>query len=185
MRQITTQHFLCSSRIRLTSLSVDDADQIAEWNQDIGYGRKLNSDLFKPCHAENLKEWLSSVNDESDAIFFAIRPVNTPLLIGFTGFTDIEWANQCSEMVLTIGSEKHRGQGIGREALGLALTYGFNELNLHRIQITVLEYNEPAIRLYEASGFQREGIYREFGKRDGKRYDMYLYGLLEPDWRKE
>jgi RimJ/RimL family protein N-acetyltransferase len=29
----------------------------------------------------------------------------------------------------------------------------------------------------------REGVYREFIERDGRRYDMYLYGLLRREWR--
>ena len=42
--------------------------------------------------------------------------------------------------------------------------------------------NERAIALYEKAGFRREGVFREFGQRDGRRYDMYLYGLLRPEW---
>jgi RimJ/RimL family protein N-acetyltransferase len=32
--------------------------------------------------------------------------------------------------------------------------------------------------MYEKLGFKKEGVYREFLQRDGKRFDMYLYGLL-------
>jgi RimJ/RimL family protein N-acetyltransferase len=58
------------------------------------------------------------------------------------------------------------------------LNYAFNELNLYRIQLDVLSYNERAIRVYENLGFRREGTFREFGERDRERYDLYLYGLL-------
>jgi RimJ/RimL family protein N-acetyltransferase len=58
-----------------------------------------------------------------------------------------------------------------------------DELNLHRVQLTVFSYNERAIALYEKLGFQREGVYREFIQRDGRRYDMYLYGLLRREWK--
>ena len=64
----------------------------------------------------------------------------------------------------------------------LLVNYGFNELNLHRLQLTVFGYNEPAVKLYEKLGFQHEGSYREFLQRDGQRYDMHLYGLLLSDW---
>ncbi|WP_291634364.1 GNAT family protein, partial [Clostridium sp.] len=76
----------------------------------------------------------------------------------------------------------NRGRGYAKEALRLTIDFGFEELNLHRIELTVLEYNEPAIKLYERLGFKREGVYREFIHRDGKRYDMYLYGMLRPEW---
>jgi RimJ/RimL family protein N-acetyltransferase len=62
------------------------------------------------------------------------------------------------------------------------LNYAFSELNMHRIQLTVFSYNERAIALYERLGFRREGTHREQILRDGKRYDMYLYGLLRREW---
>jgi RimJ/RimL family protein N-acetyltransferase len=46
----------------------------------------------------------------------------------------------------------------------------------------VFSYNESAIALYEALGFTREGVYREHLERDGRRHDMYLYGLLRSEW---
>ena len=64
----------------------------------------------------------------------------------------------------------------------LALKFAFDELNLHRVQLTVFAYNDRAIALYEKLGFQREGTFREFLHRDGARYDMYLYGLLRREW---
>ena len=64
------------------------------------------------------------------------------------------------------------------------MRFAFDELNLHRVQLTVFSYNERAIALYEKLGFQREGVYREHLQRDGRRYDMYLYGLLRHEWEK-
>ena len=74
------------------------------------------------------------------------------------------------------------GRIYGAEALGLALQFAFQELNLHRVQLTVFSYNQRAIALYEKLGFQREGIFREHLERDGTRFDMYLYGILRPEW---
>jgi RimJ/RimL family protein N-acetyltransferase len=64
----------------------------------------------------------------------------------------------------------------------LLVDYAFTDLNLYRLQLTVLAYNDRAIRLYERIGFKHEGTFREFGERDGSRYDMRLYGLLLPEW---
>jgi RimJ/RimL family protein N-acetyltransferase len=65
----------------------------------------------------------------------------------------------------------------------LMIQYAFREINLHRLQLTVFSYNKRAIKLYEKLGFTKEGIYREFLEQDLKRHDMYLYGLLRPDWK--
>jgi RimJ/RimL family protein N-acetyltransferase len=64
----------------------------------------------------------------------------------------------------------------------LLLDFAFNEINLHRVFLTVFSYNQRAIRLYEKLGFQREGIYREHLQRDGQRFDMLHYGILRREW---
>ena len=102
--------------------------------------------------------------------------------IGVTGFEDILWNNGTAVIYIGIGEKQNRGLGIGTEAFNLTMEFGFEELNLHRIQLTVLSYNTPAIKLYEKLGFKREGVYREFIHRDNKRYDMYLYGILRTEW---
>ncbi|MCS4515774.1 GNAT family N-acetyltransferase [Clostridium botulinum] len=66
------------------------------------------------------------------------------------------------------GEEEARGKGYGTQVTELVLNFAFKELNLHRIHLTVLEYNHRAIKLYEKVGFRREGTYREFIHRDGK-----------------
>jgi len=85
-------------------------------------------------------------------------------------------------MSIGLGDSANWGKGYGDEATRLALGFAFNELNLHRVQLTVFAYKPRAIHLYEKLGFQKGGIYREFLQRDGRRFDMYLYGLLRHEW---
>jgi len=78
--------------------------------------------------------------------------------------------------------KESKGKGLGKETMRLLLDFGFNELNFHRIQLNVISYNSTAISLYESVGFKKEGTYREFIYRDGKRYDLYLYGILKEEY---
>ena len=67
----------------------------------------------------------------------------------------------------------HRRQGIGRALLEAAVewarTRGLAEPELH-----VFPYNEPAIRLYESFGFEREG----YRRRHYRRPDGYVDAIL-------
>ena len=81
-----------------------------------------------------------------------------------------------------IGPAELRGQGLGTEALQLLLQFAFEELNLRRVGLTVLAYNERAIKTYQAAGFVEEGVIREAAERDGSRYDLLIYGLLRDEW---
>lgn len=175
-------NLLHGEKIRLTALSPDDAAAIARWQEDVGYLRLLNTDLARPRGVEEIAEGLKEAQAGDRDILFAIRPLSSHTLIGMLGFTEIEWTNQVAWVYISIGDRENWGKGYGREAMELALAYAFHELNLHRVQLTVIAYNERAIALYEGLGFTREGTFREFGQRDGRRYDMLLYGLLRPEW---
>lgn len=43
---------------------------------------------------------------------------------------------------------RYRGRGFGTELMHWLITYGFRELGLRRISLTVLEDNIPALRMY-------------------------------------
>ena len=56
-----------------------------------------------------------------------------------------------------IGDKENRGKGLGSFAVKEMLNHAFNNLNLQRVELSVLEYNKVAIHLYEKSGFKIEG----------------------------
>lgn len=172
-------------KVRLTGLDKQDAGVIAAWYDDAGYLRLQESKLARPRSEAEMAADLERLRETKDQVVFGIRTMEGDELIGTVGFFEIEWANRTAWLGMGIGDRRHWEKGYGTEALGLGLGYAFNELNLHRISLTVFDYNERAIALYEKAGFKREGVFREFGQRDGKRYDMYLYGLLRPEWRAE
>ena len=67
----------------------------------------------------------------------------------------------------------HRQLGIGtrllEEAVGWARAAGIVKLELH-----VFPWNEPALRLYESFGFEREGYRRDHYEREGDYVDAIL-----------
>jgi RimJ/RimL family protein N-acetyltransferase len=62
------------------------------------------------------------------------------------------------------------------------VSYGFAELNLHRIELDVLATNARAIHLYERLGFRREGTLRDAQFRGGVYIDLVLMAILEREW---
>jgi RimJ/RimL family protein N-acetyltransferase len=63
--------------------------------------------------------------------------------------------------------EGERGRGGGRALLAAAIAYA-QEGPLHKLELEVWPDNERAIALYEACGFEREGVRRaHYRRRDG------------------
>lgn len=75
------------------------------------------------------------------------------------------------------------GQGIGTEVTRLVLGYAFDELELHRVDLRVLEYNRRAIANYEKCGFVREGIERESAFINSEWHSDVIMGILEAEYR--
>ncbi|MDP4145901.1 MAG: GNAT family protein [Bacillota bacterium] len=170
------------SKVKLTSVKDKDIGLIEEWYNDGLFLRFYDMAAAFPKNSSQISEMLKATWQAQDRCIFAVRTVEDSKLIGVTGFENILWNNGNATIYIGIGDSECRGKGYGFEALNLTIQFGFQELNLHRIQLNVLSYNEQAIKLYEKVGFKREGTYREFIFRDGKRQDMYLYGLLRREW---
>lgn len=79
---------------------------------------------------------------------------------------------------------EHRRKGIMREALTAIVSYGFETMKLHRIQVKIDPRNEASIRLVEGLGFKREGVLREDQYFRGGFQDDVLYSLLDREWTK-
>jgi len=149
-----------------------------EWYSNVHFLRMYDMTMAFPQSGAQLNEMLNEKRKSNNSYIFAIRTLEENKLVGVAGFENILWNNGTAVVFIGIGDIESRNKGYGKEAMQMVLDFGFGELNLHRIQLDVLSYNNAAIKLYEKLGFKREGVYREFIHRDGKRYDMYLYGLL-------
>ncbi|GIP45480.1 hypothetical protein J45TS6_39390 [Paenibacillus sp. J45TS6] len=63
------------------------------------------------------------------------------------------------------------------------LRYGFNSINLHRIDLTSFTFNPQAIHVYEKIGFKREWVHRDTLYLDGEFHDKITMAILEDEFR--
>ena len=87
-----------------------------------------------------------------------------------------------SEIGYRIFRSEDRGQGFMREALPLFSAYLFATIStLTRLRIMTVAENEASCRLAEASGYAREGVFRNAYFYRGRMVDWVAYGLLRED----
>jgi ribosomal-protein-alanine N-acetyltransferase len=72
-------------------------------------------------------------------------------------------------------------QGIMTEALQAMLQYGFEHMALNRIEALVYLENDASVRLLERLGFQKEGLLRQYFRRNDTYYDHLLLSLLKTE----
>ncbi len=76
-------------------------------------------------------------------------------------------------------AEGHRRRGIGRALLDAAVHWA-RVAAVRKLELHVFPWNEPAIRLYESFGFEREGLRRAHYLRDGAAVDAILMAYHLP-----
>ncbi len=105
-------------------------------------------------------------------------------LIGYISFAYIDKDRRKAGIAYWLDSD-YQGKGIITNACKDLIEYGFNKLNLHRIEISCAEGNSESKAIPERLGFTKEGTFRESELiRGGKLVDNDYYALLKQDWKK-
>jgi RimJ/RimL family protein N-acetyltransferase len=179
---MTPSPILRSKRIRLNAIVEADFPRIAAWNDDGVFPRLFSGRVAEPIYMDDLKKWFKESRESPNDFTFAIRRMLSDDIIGLAGIDGVQWNHRNGALFIGIGDHEQRGKGYGRETITLLLQFGFHELNLHRIFLSVFSYNTNAIGLYESMGFIKEAVYRQHVRRDGQWHDMYIYGMLVHEW---
>jgi RimJ/RimL family protein N-acetyltransferase len=175
-------NLLLGEKVRLTAVTPTDLPIMRKWWADVDFLRQYDSVPAYPQTEAQLAKRIEAGQKGETTFLFGIRPLANNDLLGLLELDGVMWPHGTTFVSIAIGEKENQGQGYGRDAMQIGLNYAFRELNLHRVCLTVFSYNETAVNLYESLGFTREGVYREHLKRDGRRYDMFLYGLLIHEW---
>ncbi|MFW9950771.1 MAG: GNAT family N-acetyltransferase [Candidatus Thorarchaeota archaeon] len=162
------------------------ADLTCKWMNDPKVRRYSRNPW--PRSLEEVKKWFeppSSDNKVRDFIIFTIYHKKEKKPIGTVGLNRIDWLSRKANIFATIGYPEYWGQGIAGEAVDLAIKYGFEELNLHRIFSGVFDPSKRSLRVAEKLGFIKEGVSIQDMYVDGQYVDVHNFYILKDDWLKK
>lgn len=163
--------------IRLRALERSDVPTFARWFNDPQVRRTLM--ITDPLSLAEEEQWFEDQLRSENKIFGIEIPTDGSwTLIGNVGLTRMIWKDRLARAGLVIGEKDQWGKGFGRDALRTLARYAFEEMNLHRLELEVFDFNERARRCYRSCGFQHEGIRREALFRGGRYHDVIVMGLL-------
>ncbi len=116
-----------------------------------------------------------------DALRWVIADLNSDQLIGTCALYELNPQHARAGLGYAL-MPKYWGKGLASEAATLAISYGFFELGLHRIEADTEPNNQRSNAVLERLGFSREGLLRQrFQHPDGIQ-DSLIFGLLQPEW---
>lgn len=154
-----------------------DAQRFFEWLSD----ETLNSFVLrKKITYEDTVAWMKQLLEKKNEIHCAID-TKEGVHIGCVSLK-VQPDDRVAELALLIGEKEYWGKGLGSEASELMIQYAFEELHLHKVWLSVYEYNTRALSLYKKLGFIQEGELREQIYYKDRYYNEIYMGLLASEW---
>ncbi len=167
-------------RIHFRPIEPNDEPKLRQWINDPRIWSTLSH--RPPTNVCREREWIDNLGKDDKHYNFGIVVSEDDRLIGSCGLHLGKPHARRAGFGIMIGDVDAQNQGYGSEAVQLAVRFGFEEINLNRIELSVLGGNDRAMRCYEKAGFVREGCRRQQTYRHGKFIDVYVYGILRDEW---
>lgn len=79
---------------------------------------------------------------------------------------------------LVIFEPSERGKGYAKDSMKVLCEYAFKHLQVHQVYANISEENKASITLFEASGFKKTGVKKDWNYSGRKYRDELLYQLL-------
>ena len=168
-------------RVRLRAREESDLDVFYRWINDWETVKYLGQRYARSRDFE--RKWLAQGDPAYGQASFVVEALDGGVPIGWCGLHNATPEDRCAEVGIAIGDHDYLEGGYGTDIMRTLCGFGFNVLNLHRIELTVYDWNTRAIRCYEKVGFQHEGLLRDVIFKAGRWNTLVHMGLLRDELR--
>lgn len=169
--------------IRLREMTVNDADelynlinfnraQLREWLPWLDRQQSVNDSY-------GFIESVSSENQNGTALIVAIECDG--FIIGVIGFHEFDNANRQAPMGYWI-SASEQGKGIVTKSCRKLIAYGFNDLNLRKVLMSIATGNIRSRKIAQRIGLLEEGVSRQSEWLYDHYVDHVIYSIIADDW---
>jgi ribosomal-protein-alanine N-acetyltransferase len=175
---------LKTNRLKLRAMRMSDARDIYEYSCDPQVARHVLWEAHQNIHQTRayiryvLRQYRAGTPSS-----FCIALKDTGKVIGTIGFMWVSNENRSAEVGYSL-SRTYWNQGIMTEALREVLRFGFDELNLNRIEAQHECDNPASGKVMEHVGMRREGTLRQRLYNKSRFVDVQLYAILRDEWRR-
>ena len=102
--------------------------------------------------------------------------------IGHVRLFAVSAEDRSAKVAIFIGDPEFRSKRYGSDAMRTLLQFAFEEMNLHRVELDVWDYNERAMASYRKCGFVEEARLRQAHYEGGVYHDAIVMAVLRDGW---
>ncbi|MEA2639888.1 MAG: hypothetical protein QOF51_1282 [Chloroflexota bacterium] len=174
--------------VSVRDVDTDDLSHVYAWENDSEMGLYLNADPGKHMSMDEVRHRFNQYKTDPTSGLFIICTVDGKQ-IGMLGFDRLYRDIGTCRLFIGIGDKDYWGQGYGTDAMRLVLQYLFRDVRLHKVQLSVYDFNTRAVASYRKCGFEVEGVRRNIAYVHGEWCDSIEMAIvseqferLEPLW---
>jgi RimJ/RimL family protein N-acetyltransferase len=173
---------LSTARLRLRPFTGADADALFALHSNAHVLRYWDSPPWTDrARAERFVATCERLAAEGSGARVAMERASDGAFIGWCGLTSWDPVHRSASLGYCL-VEAAWGHGYAREAARALLQWGFDTLDLNRVQAEADTRNAASARVLEKLGFVLEGTLREDCVVNGDVSDSWVYGLLRREW---
>ncbi|MEO8456346.1 MAG: GNAT family protein [Chloroflexota bacterium] len=174
-----SESILEGEKVRLRPMEPRDLPRFVEWLADADVRRWLAA-LADPPTLQDEVEWYESTRENEDNVLWSMETLDGQLI----GTIELRLnpVAQRAELGIAVQDKTQWSKGYGTDAIMQALDYGFDELELNRVELTVDEANGRGRRCYEKCGFTAEGLLRQHRFVEGQFGNTVVMSVLRSEW---
>ncbi|MCY6354470.1 GNAT family N-acetyltransferase [Clostridium sp. ZS2-4] len=172
--------------IKLERFSYEEIPQLISWipNKEFLLQWAGPSYTFELLEKQLQNEVNMMLEQNSPNLMFSAKLIESNETVGHIQLLGIDRVNMSARIGrVLVGGKENRNKGIGLQMINAILDITFNELNLHRIDLGVFDFNASAIACYKKAGFIIEGNFRECRKINGQYWSLLNMSILEDEYR--
>jgi len=173
---------LTGNLVRLRPIEMSDLDRYWTWvNDSEAMEHVAVRALYSRAEEEEILSKLV-MQTQPPEVVLAIEVAAEERHIGSVALHDISSKERRATLGIMIGDKAYWNRGIGTDTVQTILRYGFEELNLNRIDLTVDENNPRGIACYRKCGFVEEGRLRQHRFAKGRYWDTVVMSVLAEEF---
>lgn len=158
---------------------IDDADALISWASSPDELLQWSGLHFSfPLDRQQLAEYAATASEHRHII--SGETLDASEVVAHAEL-DILPEHELGQIRRVAVAPQMRGRGIGLALITWLSELAFDLLGLHRLELVVFSFNQPARRCYERAGFREEGRARHARRASDGYWDLIYMALLE-DW---
>ncbi len=170
--------------VHLRTLTRADLVHLSRWADDPALEHLVGSDflrMYREVYDRSESFYDACLADPTQIALMVVPNEGWPGPVGLVRLFNIHVLDGYAGLEIIIADRRAQRRGLGVQAGRLVSFYGVDVLGLRRIESRAYAYNRLSINGLLRNGFRQEGVLRQASFKDGKYWDIVIFGILREE----